>query len=119
MIPLVPPISNSYAFCNNSCKDGGQQWLKYKPVPTIFHLFMRLYTPYLRAIFASSLKQKIMKGTYINTVIMMAALSGKKSRRTVSEKETVKSLNDYKNIWSKNNNNNTSVAKKSKTALID
>ncbi|RYZ24787.1 MAG: hypothetical protein EOO10_19935 [Chitinophagaceae bacterium] len=60
-----------------------------------------------------------MKGTYINTVIMMAAMSGKKSKRTMSEKETVNSLNNYKIIWSKNGKGNTLVANKSKEALID
>jgi hypothetical protein len=80
---------------------------------------MRLCKLFLPAIFAPSLKQKIMKGTYINTVIMMAALSGKKSKRTVPEKETVNSLNNYKIIWSKNDKSNSIVANKSKTALID
>jgi len=60
-----------------------------------------------------------MKGTYINTVIMMAARSGRKSNRTVSEKETVNSLNNYKVIWSKNGKSNTGVANKPKQALMD
>lgn len=42
-----------------------------------------------------------MKGKYINTLIMMAALSGKKTRRRYATKETIISLNDYKIIWSK------------------
>ena len=60
-----------------------------------------------------------MKGTYINTVIMMAARSGKKTNRTVSEKETVNSLTNYKVIWSKNGKSNTTVANKPKQALMD
>jgi hypothetical protein len=60
-----------------------------------------------------------MKGTYINTVIMMAALSGKKNRRTVAEKETIKSLNDFKIIWSKNGKSSAPVATNPQTALID
>ena len=59
-----------------------------------------------------------MKGTYINTVIMMAALSGRKNRSTAAVQETVKSLKDYKIIWSKNDQSNKQVADVSKTALI-
>lgn len=63
---------------------------------------MRLYSAFLPAIFASSLKQKIMKGQYINTVIIMAAKSGRKSKQQNAQKETIQSLNDFKIIWSKN-----------------
>jgi hypothetical protein len=65
---------------------------------------MRLYTLVLAAIFAPS-KQIIMKGKYINTVIMMAAKSGKTSKQQNAHKETIQSLNDFKIIWSKNGKN--------------
>ena len=60
-----------------------------------------------------------MKGTYINTVIMMAAMSGRRNKKAAPEKETVNSLNDYKIIWSKQDKSNTTVATKCKTAFID
>lgn len=43
-----------------------------------------------------------MKGQYINTVILMAAKSGRKSKQQAAQKETIQSLNDFKIIWSKN-----------------
>lgn len=46
-----------------------------------------------------------MKGKYINTVIMMAAKSGKTSKQQNAHKETIQSLNDFKIIWSKNGKN--------------
>ena len=49
---------------------------------------------------------------------MMAALSGRNSKKTVAVKETVISLDDYKIIWSKNDKGNKPVANVSKTALI-
>ena len=42
-----------------------------------------------------------MKGKYINTVIMMAAKSGKKTRKPIQVKETLAAVNDHKIIWSK------------------
>ncbi|MDB5205721.1 MAG: hypothetical protein JWR72_796 [Flavisolibacter sp.] len=42
-----------------------------------------------------------MKGKYINTVIMMAALSGRKTRRASGVIETLATVNDHKIIWSK------------------
>ena len=81
-----------------------------------FHLFMRLCSLLLTAIFASQLNKhihtknnKIMRGKYINANIMMAALAGKRSRRingnvinvvkTVAE--TPASFADYQIIWRK------------------
>ena len=60
-----------------------------------------------------------MKGKYINTVIMMAALSGKKSRRIAGKKETIVSLKDHKIIWSKNGITETRRYSKSALALMD
>ncbi len=60
-----------------------------------------------------------MKGKYINTVIMMAAMSGRKTRKAAAQTETISSLNDFKIIWSKNDKSNKTVAGKPKVALID
>lgn len=60
-----------------------------------------------------------MKGTYINTVIIMAARSGKISRKPGAQNETIKSLNDFKIIWSKAGKSNNPVASKPKAALIN
>jgi hypothetical protein len=54
-----------------------------------------------------------MKGQYITTVIMMAALSGKKNNRSAAQKETITSMNNYKTIWSKEDNNNKTIKNKS------
>ena len=54
-----------------------------------------------------------MKGQYITTVIMMAALSGKKNNRSAAQKETITSMNNYKTIWSKEANNNKTIQNKS------
>ena len=43
-----------------------------------------------------------MKGKYINTVIMMAALAGNRSKRLAAQKETLTSLDNHKIIWRKN-----------------
>ena len=60
-----------------------------------------------------------MKGQYINTVIMMAALSGRKNRKPAAQTETISSLNDFKIIWSKNGKSNKTVAGKPQAALLD
>ena len=59
-----------------------------------------------------------MKGKYINTVIMMAVLAGKRSRRIAKEKETLNSLNNHKVIWSKNGPAETTANQKPATALL-
>ena len=102
----------------SSCTLRRYSCLKLPENDDFFHLFMRLQARHSQAIFALSLKHKIMKGTYINTVIMMAALSGRNNKKTGAAKETVISLDNYKVIWSKNNKGNKPVANVSKTSLI-
>ena len=60
-----------------------------------------------------------MKGKYINTVIMMAAMSGRKTRKATAPTETIVSLNDFKIIWSKNGQRKQATAVRPKAALID
>jgi hypothetical protein len=59
-----------------------------------------------------------MKGKYINTVIMMAALSGNRNKKAANEKETITSLNDHKIIWSKNGQSKATASAKSVAALL-
>lgn len=59
-----------------------------------------------------------MKGKYINTVIMMAALSGNRNKKAAIEKETITSLNDHKIIWSKDGQTKTTASNKSAVALL-
>jgi hypothetical protein len=61
---------------------------------------MRLSSAFAAAIFAPS-KQTIMKGRYINTIIIMAARSGKQRRIAKNNKETLRTLSDHKITWSK------------------
>jgi hypothetical protein len=59
-----------------------------------------------------------MRGQYITTTIMMAALSGSKARKSTGVKETLAVTNDHKIIWSKNTNQkNTAVVSKTKATL--
>ena len=59
-----------------------------------------------------------MKGKYINTVIMMAALAGKRSKRIVAQKEALMSLDHHKIIWRKTMNNELIVVTKKETPII-
>jgi hypothetical protein len=61
-----------------------------------------------------------MKGKYINTVIMMAAMSGRKTRKSNVVKETLAIVNDHKIIWSKGYQpaKKSASAYRSATALI-
>ena len=61
-----------------------------------------------------------MKGKYINTVIMMAAMSGRKTKKTIPVKETLAAVNDYRIIWSKSyqSSEESKVRYRSATALI-
>ena len=59
-----------------------------------------------------------MKGTYINTVIMMAALSGRKNKKSTPKQEIIRSLNEYKIIWSKHDKAGKPALNVSNSALI-
>lgn len=59
-----------------------------------------------------------MKGQYINTVIIMAARSGKKNRQVATARETISSLNDHKIIWSKAGQTKTTASNKPAAALL-
>ncbi|HEX8315199.1 MAG TPA: hypothetical protein VF609_09405 [Flavisolibacter sp.] len=59
-----------------------------------------------------------MKGKYINTVIMMAALSGNRNKKAAIEKETITSLNNHKIIWSKAGQSKTTATNKPASALL-
>jgi hypothetical protein len=61
-----------------------------------------------------------MKGKYINTVIIMAAKSGKKTSKPSQVKETLAIVNDHKIIWSKSYQpaSKSSTIYRSATALI-
>ena len=60
-----------------------------------------------------------MKGKYINTVILQAALAGNRSRRLAAEKETITTLNDHKIIWTKEGKTATKTNTKSQNALVN
>ena len=59
-----------------------------------------------------------MKGTYINTVIMMAALAGKRSKRIVAQKEALMSLDHHKIIWRKTMDKEAITVAKKETPII-
>ena len=60
-----------------------------------------------------------MKGKYINTVIMQAALAGNRSRRLAAQKETLTSLKDHKILWSKNGTTKTTAINQNRTVILD
>ena len=59
-----------------------------------------------------------MKGKYITTVIMMAALAGRRSRRIVAQKGALKSLDHHKIIWRKTMNKEAIVVTNKETPII-
>ena len=118
VIPLIPAITPSYPPCCSSCGAIQVFVLSDAGFGYRFHLFMRLCSLLLPAIFAPSLKQTIMKGKYINTVIMMAALSGNRNKKAAIEKETITSLNNHKIIWRKAGQSKTTATNKPASALL-